>query len=356
MLAATPFATGSSSTMAQASEGYIMPFEGTPHARCFMTFSSARDLYGRAAVARIRREQATVAQTIARFEPVTMLCVSRDAEDARSACGPGVTVMEIDLYDIWARDALPTFARAPDGTLTAVSWNFNVWGEKFPRFKGYDRDRDLAARLAGALDIPLVHAGIVAEGGAIETDGEGTLLTTETCLLNANRNPNLSREEIEIELKRFTGAQKVLWLPGSPADTITDGHIDGIARFVAPGIVLAEVSDDPQDIEYADLRANADRLETMRDAQGRKLEVIRIKRPRWERMPRRGEYFAASYINYYVANGGLVMSKFADDERDEAARDLITRLHPEREVIQIAVDEICEGGGGIHCNTQQMPA
>ena len=241
------------------------------------------------------------------------------------------------------------------GALAAVSWNFNVWGEKYPEYPGYDADRDLAERMAAMLGVPLSKARIVAEGGAIETDGAGTLLTTETCLLNPNRNPGLTTAEIEAELGRLTGARKIIWAYGSDADTVTDGHIDGIARFVAPGVAMVEISDDPADPEYRDLLENARILESATDADGRSIEVVRILRPCWEEMPERGDDFAASYVNAYVANGGIVMPRFGDRARDEAARQIFADLHPGHDIVQIPVDTICEGGGGIHCNTQQIP-
>ena len=202
----------------------------------------------------------------------------------------------------------------------------------------------------------MVNAGIVAEGGALEVDGAGTLLTTETCLLNKNRNPGKDRKDIEAELMRLTGATKVVWLHGSEADNITDGHVDGIARFVYPGLAVAEVSDDPEDPEYDDLLTCAEQLEKATDARGEAINVERLLRPRWDVMPDRGNDFAASYVNCFVSNGGIVMPKFGDQERDDAARDLFAKLHPGFEIVQVDVSEICEGGGGIHCNTQQVPA
>jgi len=300
----------------------------------------------------IYEEQARLAKAIARFEPVTVLAHPEDAASARRFCGPVVQVKAIDLYDLWARDTLPSFVSDPSGKLRAVTWNFNAWGNKDNEMTA---DWTLAKRAAGTLGVTSLVANIIAEGGAIEVDGEGTLLTTETCLLNPNRNPGISKREIERELAFLTGATKVIWLPGSTFDTVTDGHIDGIARFVAPGAVLAEVTDDRQDPEYEELKENAKVLERATDAKGRKLEVIRIYRPRWEYIRDKGDDFAATYVNFYIANGGVIMGKYGDPKRDEEARALLAELFPARQIVQIRYDEICEGGGGIHCSTQQVP-
>lgn len=331
-----------------------MPAEWQPHARCFMALCAAHDQYDDAEMKEVRQAQARVAKSIARFEPVTILTNVEDLSEASRLCGPSVEILEMEHYDVWTRDTLPTFVKSPSG-LRAISWNFNTWGQKFPDDSGYETDWDLAERMAEHLGIPIVHADIIGEGGAIETDGDGTLLTTETCLLNPNRNPGASRREIENDLMRLTGCRKVIWLYGSDADHITNGHIDGIARFVKPGVVVAEIPSDPEDVEYNDLMRCADQLEKARDARGRKLEVIRLERPRWDKMPEHGDSFAASYINLYEANNGIIMPRFGDREKDVTARDLFAKLHPYHEIVQVEVDAICEGGGGIHCNTQQLP-
>ncbi len=329
-----------------------MPGEWEPHEGCFMAWSAAQDLYGRGTLRAVHREQAALAQAIARGQPVTMLARPEDVAAAQRLCGPSVEVLALAPYDVWARDTLPSFLVDDAGGLLGARWTFNVWGEKFP---GYDADRDLAARLCARLELDCRDAGLVCEGGAIEPNGAGTLLTTETCLLNPNRNPGLGKREIDAALAAAVGARKVIWLPGSPADAVTDGHIDGIARFVGPTTVVAELSDDREDPEYEALRENRRALDGATDADGRPLEVIELLRPRWERMPERGPDFAASYVNGFIGNGEVILPKFGDAERDAAARDLFAALYPAREIIQLRVDTVCEGGGGIHCMTQQLP-
>ena len=236
----------------------------------------------------------------------------------------------------------------------ALGWNFNAWGEKYPGL--HHADRTLAQRYAQEEGLPFKRSSIVAEGGAMETDGLGTLITTETCLLNSNRNPGMTRWEVEDALKRDALCSSVIWLWGSEVDEVTDGHVDGICRFIRPGLVVTEVTDDKEDPEYHDLQENAVRLEAARDSRGEKLDVIRLNRPLWEEMPERGDDFAASYVNAYFPNGGIVMPRFGDRVRDEAARALFAELEPDRQIVQLDIDQIGEGGGGIHCCTMQIPA
>lgn len=329
-----------------------MPAEWEPHAGCVMTWCSAFETHGKDTVAAIRVEQAAMARAIATFEPVTMLVNPGESVDAARQLGWDIGVEILEHHDMWARDTLPTPTRCiPTNFVTG--WNFNVWGEKFPE---YDADRTLAARYAHSKGLTLTKAGIVAEGGALETDGRGTLLTTETCLLNDNRNPGMTRDEIEADLKLHTGCERVIWLWGSEADFITDGHVDGLARFIRPGLVVVEVTDDKEDPEYRDLQENALRLEAARDSRGEPLEVIRLNRPRWEEMPERGPDFAPSYVNSYFPNGGIIMPRFRDEIRDEAARALFAELMPDRRIVQLDIDHIAEAGGGIHCCTMHVPA
>ncbi len=325
-----------------------MPAEWAHHAGCVMTWCSAFETYGRDIVTSIRIEQAAIARAIATFEPVTMLVNPGDSVDAARQLGWDIGIEVLEVYDMWARDTLPTGCSQPD---TVIGWNFNVWGGKYP---DYAADRTLASRYAATQDLTLLDAGIVAEGGALETDGAGTLITTETCLLNENRNPGLSRAEIETRLKIATGTDHVIWLWGSEVDDVTDGHVDGLARFVRPGRVVVEVTDDKEDPEYADMQENAVRLEASRDARGEPLEVIRLNRPRWEEMPERGDLFAPSYVNSYFPNGGIIMPRFGDAARDTAARELFAQLEPERRIVQLDIDHIAEAGGGIHCCTMQV--
>ncbi len=192
------------------------------------------------------------------------------------------------------------------------------------------------------------------EGGAISVDGDGTLLTTESVLLNANRNPGISRNKIETLLCQFTGARKIIWLPGSFVERITDGHVDGLAVFAREGLVIAEVSDDREDPEYAILQENLRALQLATDAKGRSLTVRTITRPPYN--PTWSGDFAASYVNFYIANGAVIMPAFGNRRSDAAAKNILAEAFPKREIIAFRIDAIAEGGGGIHCVTQQQPA
>ena len=197
-------------------------------------------------------------------------------------------------------------------------------------------------------------APLVLEGGAIHVDGEGTLLTTESCLLNPNRNPDLGRAEVEELLRQYLGVRTILWLNGGVEDDDTDGHVDNVACFVRPGLVLALNSSDPADGNYAMLTENIERLRASTDAAGRSLEVVPIEQPRRREMAD-GRRLALSYVNFYIANGGIVMPAF-EDPQDRHAYDIVQRAFPDRRVMQVPATEIVFGGGGIHCITQQQPA
>ncbi len=335
----------------QRGDELFMPAEWAPHEGCVMSFCAASGMFPEWQVDEIRFEQARIANAIAAFEPVFMLANANDAEEARQLCGTQVGVVEMQHYDMWTRDTLPTICFDRADRSIAICWNFNVWGEKL---EGYDADRDLACRFAAWRSLPMMKADIVAEGGAFDVDGEGTLLTTQSCIQNPNRNPNLSIGDIEGVLRRLTGVDKIIWLPGS-ATGITDGHVDGMARFARPGIVVADISDDPLDPEYEGLLENAKALSVATDCSGRALEVIFLKRPRWDVIRARADDFSASYANCYFANGAVILPKYGDPIRDDEAREVFVRLMPDRKIVQVGVHEISEGGGGVHCVTQQIP-
>lgn len=328
--------------------GLWMMAEWAPHRACVMAWSRERDLYTEEQLSWLHNDQVRLAKAISAFEPVIMLANAEDMAEAGQRLGSAATLREMPVDSLWARDTMPIIGA--DG---ATGWNFNVWGEKYP---GQARDRALAQRFAADERLDFRRAPIVAEGGALDSDGAGTLITTETCLLNPNRNPGLSRADVEQALKEYAPCRHVIWLWGSEADTVTDGHIDGLARFIRPGLVVAEITDDPEDPEFADMQENLSRLRAARDANGDKLEVATLMRPRWDRMPERGYDFAPSYVNAYFPNGGVVLPRFADEERDAAARTLFARLYPARRIVQVAIDSISESGGGIHCATMQLPA
>jgi agmatine deiminase len=297
-----------------------------------------------------REAYAEVAQAIAEFEPVTMIANPENVAEVSLHCGQGVACLPLAHDDSWTRDNGPSFVIDGKGAIAGIDWRFNAWGEKV---HPYDRDAAVAEAVLEHLDIAREAAPLVLEGGSIHVDGEGSLLTTEECLLNPNRNPNLGRAEIEALLCAYLGVRQVIWLGRGLEQDETDGHVDNLACFVRPGVVLALTSDDPEDGNYAALQDNLERLRAATDAKGRKLEVIEVLQPA------RGEddnglRLAKSYVNFYIANGGVVMPSF-EDGKDAAARDTIAACFPGREVRQVPALDIVHGGGGIHCITQQQP-
>ncbi len=331
-----------------ASAGYHMPAEWQPHDRCWMAWPCREDFWGLNLVA-TQNAYANVANAISEFEPVSMLCPPRDVENARNLCGEKVEILAVELDDSWTRDSGPNFVVDGSGHLAASLFHFNSWGGKHAP---WGKDAAIGHRIAEYLGIPTYTSTIYMEGGGINVDGEGTVLATLQNVLNENRNPGLSRQGAEQALCAALGVNKVLWLPGDPEDTETDGHVDGIACFVEPGKVLVEICPAPGTERYDNMQANLDAVTGQRDAQGRELEVVTINEA--YEAERSTDIFASSYINFYLANSAVVMPKFGID-RDEDARKTLQRLFPDREIIQLDIADIAIGGGGIHCITQQQP-
>jgi agmatine deiminase len=282
-----------------------------------------------------------------------MVAEPHSVADARAHCGSGVEVLPLPIDDPWMRDSGPTFVRRSDGALAGTAWRFNCWGGKFPDYADTARLAGRVATLAGA---PVYQSCLCLEGGAIHTDGAGTVITTESVMLNPNRNPGLTKAAAELELRHALGATQVIWLPGDPDSVnadITDGHVDGLLSFVKPGVVLYE--SDPSATGAA-LRLAADNrraLELAVDATGRPLHIIAINDAYEVQTPHR--LFCRSYVNFYIANGGIVMPRFGVPG-DERARAVMQGAFPDREVAQVDVTQLACGGGGIHCITQQQPA
>lgn len=328
--------------------GFRMPAEWAVHERCWMAWPCRAELWG-AGLADAGRAYAAVARAIAGFEPVTMVARQADAARAGEQCGPSVDILALPIDDSWMRDIGPTFVKNDAGEVAGISWGFNAWGGKYG---GYEDDAALAERLLARLGVPRFDAPFVLEGGAIHCDGEGTVLTTESVLLNPNRRMAASREAAEALLGAWIGAEKVIWLPAGLVEDETDGHIDNIACFAAPGRVLALTAPERTDPNHARLAANLALLEAAHDARGRRLEVIPLRQTTLA--DRTGRPLAASYLNFYIANGGIVMPSFATGE-DEAAAAAVRRAFPGRRMVQVDARPIVRGGGGIHCITQQQP-
>ena len=329
-----------------------MPAERAPHERTLMAWPARLDLWGDL-LTDAKAEYAATARAIAAFEPVLMVAPPGAVAEVRDACGEGVEILELPIDDSWMRDSGPFIVTAPDGRRAGVDFRFNGWGEKFVP---YDRDDAMNRVLLPHLGIERIPADLVLEGGSIAVDGEGTLITTEQCLLNPNRNPDLSRADIERLLGDYLGIEKVIWIGhGLVEDYDTDGHVDTVAAFVRPGVVLAQTTGDPSDPNHERLAENVERLRTATDARGRRLEVVEL-----EQLPRttvRGRPGVVPYVNLYLANGAAIVPVSGDDpDRDQEALDLLTRLFEPREVVPVPGRVLAEGGGGVHCITQQVPA
>lgn len=250
----------------------------------------------------------------------------------------------------WARDHGPIFVRDSDGKLVITDWIFNTWGNKYPPF---DQDDVVPQKVGKLLSMEVVEPGIVMEGGSIEVNGRGTLLTTEQCLLNKNRNPHLSRQQIEEYLKRYLGAKKVLWLKEGIVGDDTDGHIDDIARFVDANTVVCAVENDKNDENYAILRECYENLLKMTDQDGKPLKVVALPMP--EPVVYDGQRLPASYINFLITNKNVLVPVFRS-KHDQEALDILARCFPDRKIVGIDCVDLVWGLGTIHCSTQQQPA
>ncbi|WP_436639199.1 agmatine deiminase family protein [Microbaculum sp. FT89] len=339
-----------------STRGFHMPAEWSAHRRTWMAWPVAETvLEGTGGADGAYRAWAAVANAIAGFEPVVMLAPPGGKAQARGYLEAGVEVVEHDIAESWMRDFGPTFVLGPEGRLGAVDWTFNGWGGRtFPDNKVDALIARFVAERAGA---ERFASRLVNEGGAIHVDGEGTVMLTESVQLNANRNPNWTKAEVEAEIHALLGTRTAIWLKqgleSDCDDTGTDGHVDTLACFLRPGLVLAHRQPDPAHPDYDIARENIATLKAARDAAGRTLDVIEIDAPA-QRFKANGEPLSCTYVNFSFVNGGVVLCGF-DDPKDEAVAEMFSRLFNDRRVVQVPATRIFEGGGGIHCITQQEP-
>ncbi|MFG3494673.1 agmatine/peptidylarginine deiminase [Streptomyces sp. NPDC047928] len=334
--------------------GFRMPAEWAPHERTWMAWPSPNPTFTTAdELAEARAAWASVARAVRRFEPVAMVVAPGDAPSARDLLGPDVDLVERDLDDAWMRDIGPTFVT--DGTeLAAVDWVFNGWGAA--DWARWEHDSKIARHVADAAGVPVHPSPLVNEGGAIHVDGEGTVLLTDTVQLGPERNPGWTRAQVEAEIHARLGTTKAIWLPrgltGDYGLYGTRGHVDIVAAFARPGVVVVHTQPDPAHPDHELCKANAALLRSQTDARGRTLEVVEVPAPTV--LQEDGEWVDYSYINHYICNGGVVLCAF-DDPRDEIAAGIFRRLFPDRTVTLVDARTIFAGGGGIHCITQQQP-
>jgi agmatine deiminase len=312
---------------------------------------------------------AEVAEAISRFEPVTMGVSKAQCLNARQRLSPEIRVVEVPYDDSWIRDTGPTFMVNGEGLVRGVDWEFKAWsGPGPPHYSSWDEDALLTGRVLEIEGVDRYKSDLVLEGGSIHTDGEGTVLTTEECLVS--RNPALGREGVEEKLIQYLGAEKVVWLGEGVEGDGTSGHVDNLCCFVRPGVVALTWTDDQSDPQWKRSRDAYERLSAATDARGRKLEIHKVHQPgplyrtkeeaqgvvevEGTRRRQAGERLPASYINLYIANGGVVAPSFGDPH-DEPALAKLVELFPDRRVVMVPGREILLGGGCIHCIVQQRP-
>jgi agmatine deiminase len=354
-----------------AAEGYWMPAEFEPHQGTWLLWPQRTDNW-REGARPAQEAILNVAAAISHFEPVHLGVGAEHRAAVTRAAPPGVEVSSIDYDDIWVRDNGPTFLVAEDSEqLRGVQWRFNAWGGLY---RPFDRDltvpRALCADASGAEGRARYAAPIVLEGGAIHVDGQGTVLLTEECVLNPNRNPGMTRERVESVLRDYLGVNHFIWLGKGVFNDETSGHVDNLACFAGPGRVCLTWTDDERDPQHAVSLDAWERLHDARDALGRRLEVFKVPAPGplhmtaqeaaglvpSESMKRRhaGDRLAASYVNFYMVNGGIIMP-LLDPATDQQAAEVLSRACPGRVIVGVPAREILLGGGGIHCITQQIP-
>ncbi|AJC53063.1 agmatine deiminase family protein [Streptomyces sp. 769] len=335
-----------------AASGLAVPIDTVAHTRTWMAWPDSTDVWG-PKLPDVQANIALIARTVAQYEPVTLCANPAGAPAARSACGPSVTVLDtIPVDDCWMRDTGPVFRTDGAGGLDAIGTNFNGWGNRQP----HGRDALVAERIAAHLGVPFTAAGFVGEGGAVETDGNGTLMATRSSLISTRRNPDLTQAQIESALCDAYGAHQVIWFDGVAGRDITDDHVDATSRFPATAAGLAQMPlATDTDAWSQDARRQYRILSTSTDAHGTPFAVTQLQGPDYKLIRSTDPKFVAAYANYYVCNGAVISAQFGDARADAAAKATLQRLFPDRVVEQLDIDSLGAGGGGIHCVTQQQP-
>jgi agmatine deiminase len=335
------------------SEGWFAPGDEVRHERTWMAWPARHDIWG-SMLPGVRGDVATVARAIAAFEPVAMVARPEQARDAARACGKQVEIVALVNDDLWMRDMGPVFLVNGRGGLAGLDLNFNGWGNK----QAHAHDATIAREILRLLGLRRFPAPFVSEGGALIADGQGTVMATESSIINPNRNPGRSKARLSRDILEYLGARKMIWVPGLRGHDITDDHIDGLARFArGPQVVVDQPASPHATGAWAVSERQALRiLRHSTDASGRLLRC-RISRESKTIPPHENpKLFVNVYVNWYVCNGAVLIPKFGDPRADAAARSLVRGLYPHREVIQLTINNLAEGGGGIHCATQQQPA
>ncbi|MCR5033978.1 MAG: agmatine deiminase [Clostridia bacterium] len=351
-------------------DGYRMPGEFEEQEQIFMIWPERPDNW-RDGAKPAQKTYAAVAAAISRFEPVTVLASPAQFANARNRLPRDIRVVEMTSDDAWVRDCGPTFVKDDKGGLRAVDWDFNAWGGLYDGlYFPWDQDNMIAQKICELERIDTYKTeGFVLEGGSFHVDGEGTVMTTEMCLLSPGRNPHLSKEEIEDMLKDYLNCEKVLWIKDGIDPDETNGHVDDVACFVRPGEVACIWTEDENDPFYQVCHETYAFLREQTDAKGRRLKVHKLTMPKKQvfltgkeeidyiegTIPREeGDICVASYMNFLIVNGGVIVPQY-DDAYDSLALKQVREMFPDREVVGVSTREVVYGGGNIHCITQQMP-
>ncbi|MET8622524.1 agmatine deiminase family protein [Kitasatospora sp. NPDC004669] len=340
-------------TATASAAGHAVPLDSVPHTRTWMAWPDNSTIW-KGKLSGAQSNIALIARTVAKYEPVTMCANPASVVKAQSMCGSRVTVIgSIPVDDCWMRDTGPVFRTNGAGGLDAIGLNFNGWGNKQ---NPHGNDALVARRVAAYLGIPFTAAGLVTEGGAVETDAAGTLMATSSSIVNSNRNPGMSQAQVETALCAAYGASTVIWFPGIQGQDITDDHVDATSRFLGVGaaVVQMPLSTDT-DIWSNDERQQYRILSTSTSALGTPITVGQIQGPDYNLIRSTNPDFVGSYANYYLCNNAVISAQFGDTAADAAAKAALARLFPGRTVEQLNIDYIGAGGGGIHCVTQQQP-
>ena len=336
---------------------FYMPEESTKHKQTWMSFVANDYIWEERQIPYVKRDLALIAKTIAKYEPVSILVSKYDKDEAIKLLDGldshnfTITLVEKEIDDLWLRDTGPTFVYGEDKKKYGIDFNFNGWGED----QEHRLDSKVASFISNRTKTSVINTDLVLEGGCFEIDGEGIAILTESCVLNDNRNPNLSKKEVEEELKYILGLKKIIWLKGIKGKDITDGHTDFYVRFIKAGEIV--VSYDPDETSYDNkiTKDNIKTLEKARDLNGEKFKLSILEGPMQINEEFGYKDFAAGYIGYYVCNDAVIMQGFGDKYADDKAKKIIEKAFPNRVIEQIRIDAIASGGGSIHCATQQEP-
>jgi len=334
---------------------FRMPAESAPHSYTIMGFPSMESAESQEHLEALQAEVTSIANAISRFEPVHLYASERLIPQAKKMVHDNVFVKPATLNELWVRDSGPVFVEdLSTGKRTAVNFNFSYWGGKLPRIG----DENVAAQIASHANEAIVTSKLTMEGGGIEHDGEGTFLGTESCIINDNRNPGMSKDDVEAELRDKLGVSHFIWIPGIKGIDITDDHIDALARFTSPGVVLlSKPSPSADEIVIDAYKSARSILTSAKDAKDRTLTVHDCEEPDTTLLgpPDKFNQVVGSYANYLLVNGGVIIPKFGQEKQDASALVLFKKLFPGRELVQIPLNMLPRTGGGIHCSTQQVP-